>query len=89
MAAIMECQIIPQNTIITWLIRSIEKPQTQIKQTYKQIDAHIQLGFFWHSWLSNPPNQEAPKLLDKEYILHSDQNDNWNINSDRNYIKTL
>ena len=46
MTAIIECQIIPQNTIITWRIRSIENLQPQIKQTNKQIDTHIKLGFY-------------------------------------------
>ena len=57
-------------------------------KTNKQIDTH-KIRVLWHSWFSNPLNQEAPKLSDKENILHSDQNDNWNMNSDQNYIKNL
>ena len=84
MTAIMECQIIQLNTIVTWRIRSIENPQPQIRQTNRHTP---KIRVLRHSWLSNPPIQEAHKLPDKENILHSDQNDNWNMNSDRNYIK--
>ena len=57
-------------------------------KTNKQIDTH-KIRVLRHSWFSNPLNQEALKLSDKENILHSDQNDNWNMNSDQNYIKNL
>ena len=57
-------------------------------KTNKQIDTH-KIRVLRHSWFSNPLNQEAPKLADKENILHNDQNDNWNMNSDQNHIKNL
>ena len=45
MAAIMKCQIIPLNIIITWQIRSVEISATPNK-TKKQIDTYIKSVFY-------------------------------------------
>ena len=53
MAAIVECQIIPDNFIITWRILTME-----ITATPNNTNKNTWIDFVQHSKLSNPANKD-------------------------------